>query len=430
MNPHEKELLAHLISSPSDVVLVSQLVSPDDFGAHQNVFEAILNAYRENKSVALEVRKTGKNLSDFTGHQSFRRVEHIARDLRERANQKRLSLLLAEAAKNVPEDKPENFVGELQVRLLQSISHREVEASDAESLVKDLRRAQEINEERFKSGKGILGLQTGFDKLDAIIDGLRPSHFWVVGGYTNTGKTFAALNIAAQLIKDGKRVVFYSVEMNKIDILSRLLGIMTAQSGLVIVKKFAHDEAKVEEAAQQIIASKLSVYSGKSELSDILLSMEEEHLRNSVDLFIVDFIQLVTVKNTRTEYETITESALKFQRQAKKLDVPLMALSQISNEGAKNTENPVMSFKGSGAIAAAADLAIEIVNGEMDIQQLREKMNNGEVVKMKWQIRKNRHGRIGYIDMEFSGKNGIFKQYTDQKVAAQEKIDKNFNLIK
>jgi replicative DNA helicase len=106
-----------------------------------------------------------------------------------------------------------------------------------------------------------------------------------------------------------------------------------------------------------------------------------------------------------------------------------MVLSQISNEGAKNTENPVMSFKGSGAIAAAADLAIEIVNGEMDIQQLREKMNNGEVVRMKWQIRKNRHGRIGYIDMEFSGKTGIFTQFTDQRKVAQEKTDKRFSTI-
>jgi replicative DNA helicase len=411
------------------VVKVSQLVAPQDFGAHQNVFEAVLAGYRDNKSIAVEIRKTGKNISDFTEHQSFRSVEHIARDLRDKANQQRISLLLQEAAKNVPDGKIENFISALQVNLLQNVSHREFERSEAEYIIQDLRKAQEINEARFKSGKGILGLQTGFDKLDAIIDGLRPSHFWVMGGYTNTGKTFASLNIAAELIKNGRRVVFYSVEMNKLDILARLLGIMTDQSGLAIVKKFPHNEEKVAEATQKIIESRLAVYSGKSELSDILLSMEEEHMKKPVDLFIVDFIQLVTVKNTRTEYETITESALKFQQQAKKLNVPLMVLSQISNEGAKNTENPVMSFKGSGAIAAAADLAIEIVNGEMDIQQLREKMNNGEVVRMKWQIRKNRHGRIGYIDMEFSGKTGIFTQFTDQRKVAQEKTDKRFSTI-
>ena len=66
-----------------------------------------------------------------------------------------------------------------------------------------------------------------------------------------------------------------------------------------------------------------------------------------------------------------------------------------------------MSFKGSGAIAAAADLAIELQSGEEHIDILREKMKNGTPVQMKWIIRKNRHGRVGTLEMSFDGRTGI-----------------------
>ena len=93
----------------------------------------------------------------------------------------------------------------------------------------------------------------------------------------------------------------------------------------------------------------------------------------------------------------------------------MIVLSQISNEGARNSHDVVMSFKGSGTIASAADLAIEICIGEDDKNEWRRKMNEGEPVVMKWNIRKNRHGKVGYIDMEFNGRTGIFSPIELQK---------------
>jgi replicative DNA helicase len=72
-----------------------------------------------------------------------------------------------------------------------------------------------------------------------------------------------------------------------------------------------------------------------------------------------------------------------------------------------------MGFKGSGGIAAAADLAIELVSGEESITELRKKMNEGTPVLIKWHIKKNRHGRVGTIMMEFTGKYGIFAEYDE-----------------
>jgi replicative DNA helicase len=86
-----------------------------------------------------------------------------------------------------------------------------------------------------------------------------------------------------------------------------------------------------------------------------------------------------------------------------------MLLSQISNEGAKFATEGVMSFKGSGALGAAADLAIEISAGEDDKKEWRLKLYRGEPVLMKWAIQKNRHGRVGTIMMNFLGKTGKFE---------------------
>jgi replicative DNA helicase len=286
-----------------------------------------------------------------------------------------------------------------------------------EEIIKEFREQQALYKKKFASGGGLIGISTGIDRLDEIIDGLRPAHFWVIGGYTNVGKTFAALNIAVNLIRQGKRVVVFSLEMAHLDVLARLLGIMTNQSSNRILKAYTHDEKAVEEACQLLIKSNLVIHTMKSELKDICHSMTDENRNKPVDLFIVDFLQIVTVEGARSEYEVLTKAALKFQQAAKVFKCPVIAISQISNEGARNPDSEVMSFKGSGAIAAAADLAIEIVRNQSETrEEFIRKLKAGEPVSMNWAVRKNRHGRVGSIDMTFDGRTGIFKLSDFEKI--------------
>jgi hypothetical protein len=79
-----------------------------------------------------------------------------------------------------------------------------------------------------------------------------------------------------------------------------------------------------------------------------------------------------------------------------------------------------MSFKGSGAIGSSADLAIEIGIGEETIKDWKEKLHDGKPVKMKWSIRKNRHGKVGMIETSFDGNTGVFKDY-DEYIKEQSK---------
>lgn len=291
------------------------------------------------------------------------------------------------------------------------------ENSDIASIIAEFRAQQALYEAKFKGNGGLIGVSSGYDKLDDVIDGLRPEHLWIVGGYTNVGKTFAALNIAVNLIRQGKRVVIYSLEMARLDVLSRLLGILTNQNGTAILKAYKHDTQAVEKAFELLVKSDLVIHTLKNDLTDIWRSMKTENEKKPVDLFVIDFLQIVTVKDSKTEYETVTTAVLRLQQVAKLLKCPIMALSQISNDGARNQEQEVMTFKGSGAIAAAADLAIEIqrYKGESKEDYFR-KIKAGEPISMTWLVRKNRHGRTGAIDMSFDGRTGIFKLSDFEKI--------------
>lgn len=408
----EKSLIEKIILSKDDAIIASTLIKSDELSYFRTEFEKIVDCYKNGKGVVEEFHLSGLSSNFLTGF-SPRNVEEICRDIRETSNARKIFGILEQGLSEAPETEVYGFVSDIQKKLTTGIEKTDAEKSDAQNILKEFYARQAEYKERFKNGEGIIGLSTGYENLDAVIDGLRKEHLWVIGGYTNTGKTAASLNISSNLIKQNKRVVYYSFEMGRTDILARLIGIMTEQQGTSVLKGYPHDEQKVKEATEKIVSSDFAIHSFKSELSELLFSMLEEVTRNPVDLFVIDFIQLVTIKGAKTEYETITNAILELQKAAKRLNTTIIVLSQISNDGARNADSPVMSFKGSGAIAAAADLAIEIKSGEESVEELKAKIMQGDDVRMKWDVRKNRHGRVGTMDMTFNGRTGVFSREID-----------------
>lgn len=404
----EKELISRLINNEGLIPQAMSLVIVDDFSNYSNVFSVITNSFKNSKNLITEFSTNKLKLSDFIEDVSFRRIDLIANELKEVSNAIRLYKILEDSLHDIPSENIESYISDIQRQIITKVKDTQKEKTDINSIIKEYQERKEFYQEKYKNGDKIIGISTGYDKLDEIIDGIRPQHLWVIGGYTNSGKTAASLNLVASLIQQGKRVVYYSLEMGNTDILARLIGIMANDNGLSILKGFPKDQERVNTAIQTIKKSNLSIHTTKSNLSEIQYSMYEENLKEHVDLFVVDFLQLVTVKGAKSEYETINASSLEFQQMAKRLKSTVLLLSQISNDGARNANDIVMSFKGSGSIAAAADLAIEITIGEQDKETWKQKMHNGEPVLMNWNIRKNRHGRIGFIQMAFEGKTGVF----------------------
>lgn len=405
----EQELIGRMMIDSRYALRAGNLVTQDDFARYGQAYAVVLDAQQHGKNMFVEAETAKVRLADFLEVSSIREPEQVCRDLSEAASLRRMFGVLAKGIEQLPETGVKEYAAGVQTALMGAVAGSEESVSDVAGIIRDYRAAQLVNEERYLSGAKLLGTACGYPSLDEVIDGLRPGHLWVVGGYTSMGKTFVSLNIAAHLAQMGKRTVFYSLEMSRFDLLSRLLGIMTGQNGTKIFKGVPHNARAVDAALETLRDSRLAIHEGMTELANILFSMQSEQLRQPVDLFVVDFIQNVMVKTAKSEYDRVTQAILSFQTLAGKLGVPMIVLSQVSNEGVRNS-GEIMPFKSSGGIAAAADLAIEIKNGEHDRDTLMKKLQAGEKVDMQWHIRKNRHGRVGYVDVTFDGTTGVFRE--------------------
>lgn len=404
----EMELLGRIINSPKLAPQALALVDSSCFWSKKREFEIVKHEVEVDGNITHALIDAKINLSELLEFSagSLRRIETICRELKQSAHAIAVFKILGDSTENVPSENVAKFVADVQRSLTQTISDKA--EHDIKKVMKEYRVTQEEYFERFKAGDGIIGLSTGYPKLDEVIDGLRPPHIWVINAYTSRGKTNALLNIIAELIRQKKRVVFFSLEMPDVQIITRLLGIMTDIPGMSILKGKERDSEKVAVAMKQIEESGLTIIGDATELSEIQFAMYAENMKSPVSLFAIDYIQLVNVKEASTEYQAMTAVATEMQQTAKRLNIPIIELSQISNFGAQNQTGEMINAKGSGAIGAAGDLVIELRVGEDDFTTWKQKMNDGEPVRMKWDIQKNRHGKVGVLEMMFSGKTGRF----------------------
>lgn len=409
----EQEILENIFLRPSVLPEVVVLINGQDFYHYRKAFDIMSDAHFNGKNVVFELDNSGIDFKRFLGELPRRKIQDACKELRELSNAIRLTEVFSKATENIDVEDIDQYVADIQRELVSKVLPTTRERTDIHALIEGFKDKQQMYQDKFANGGKIIGLSTGYEKIDDVIDGIRQEHLWVIGGYTNMGKTALSLNMAASVIKQGGRVVIYSLEMSPTDVLARLVGIYTGIASSTILKKYPHDEELVQEAFDDLIKTNLTVHSSKSTLSEIQYSMYEETMKKPVDLFVIDFIQLISVKGARSEYEMVTQSILELQQTAKRLKAPIIVLSQISNEGAKNTESSVMSFKGSGHIASASDIAIEIKRGKLTAEEYKAAIDAGESVPMNIVVCKNRHGKIGAIELMFDGRTGIFSTPKD-----------------
>lgn len=303
---------------------------------------------------------------------------------------------------------PDKLLATAHSKLVE-IETDEKETADIVTAVNEFTEMQKTFEEN-EGGNGFIGIPAGFTKLDGVIDGLRPGHFWVIGGYTSTGKTWFLLNIINNILT-GNKVSFFSLEMSRVDIVSRLLAIQTGIGATKVLRhEFADLEAKkkFDEAKERLLKSDLKIYSKTMDLEGIIMTMTRDIIRNGTKIFAIDYVQLIKTKS-KNEYEQISEVSQRLQNFARENGITILVLSQISNEHARDPNAEVMGFKGGGTLPASVDLAIELFNEDKK-EERDQKVVDGKPFDVKVIIKKNRHGRTGHINMEFTPWNGRFDQ--------------------
>lgn len=229
-------------------------------------------------------------------------------------------------------------------------------------------------EERQKSGI-MPGTPTGISQIDHVTGGMRSGQLWVVAGKPSKGKSALLLQIANGAIMEGKRVLVFTLEMSRDEVIGRLV----ACHGRIDVGEIMGTKAisaaslpKIARSAKEFADSSLMICDkGTITIDEISAHSQRIADTHGLDLVVIDYLQLVTavrVKGQNREQEVASISRASKQL-AKRLGCPVLTGSQL-NEAGQTRE--------SRAIEQDADVLFSIVNSEDFNGLLAWKVRNGE----------------------------------------------------
>ncbi len=250
---------------------------------------------------------------------------------------------------------------------------------------------EEKIDEFLESGDEFLGMSTGIHSLDKMLDGIQGGQFIGFAAYTSQGKTWDALNIAYNLIEQGKKVCFITLENSKAQVLTRLASIHTGISDIKIKKGRMTDLERldVREYMMKVVASGSTVYTSNN-WNDIKNAITKESVVNKPDMFILDYLQIIT--GDKEPVRLLEDISGYLQNTLISIGIPMLALSQISNATANGaTKEEVLKFKGSGAVGASVSTAI-FKKSLHDREEIELRRQEGVPLESWWIVEKNRDG--------------------------------------
>ncbi|NCC07771.1 MAG: replicative DNA helicase [Clostridia bacterium] len=280
-------------------------------------------------------------------------------------------------------------------------------------LVDTYARLQELSGE---NRKNYLGIPTGYTYLDTMITGLGRSDLIILAARPGMGKTSFALNIATNVAKNNTPVAVFSLEMTKDQLVSRILsseaGIdsQAFRVGGLSNEDWANLALKTNELSKTHMflddTSSITIPEMKAKIRRI----NQDPARPDIGVIIIDYLQLMsTGKRTENRVQEISEITRNLKVMAKELNVPIIALSQLSRGTDKSTtgrsdHRPVLSdLRDSGSIEQDADIVLFLYR-----EAYYDKSDEANDRIAECIIAKNRHGEIGKVDLGWDGAHTRF----------------------
>jgi replicative DNA helicase len=284
-----------------------------------------------------------------------------------------------------------------------------------------------------KSDHGIIGVPTGLTDLDQKLGGLHKSDLIIIAGRPSMGKTALATNIAFYAAKNMQEnnekgsVAFFSLEMSSEQLSTRILSEQARISSHEIRTGKASEDTlnRYIETSRNIYDLPLYI----DETPAIAISTLSNRARRIKRLFglkliVVDYIQLMKTNSNRMDgrVQEISEITQGLKALAKELNIPVVALSQLSRAvEQRDDKKPQLSdLRESGSIEQDADVVIFVYREQYYLE--RKKPKEGSIEFAEWQSKmseihggaelilgKHRHGSTGVVHVEFEGEFTKFK---------------------
>ncbi|MBN1385244.1 MAG: replicative DNA helicase [Elusimicrobia bacterium] len=270
----------------------------------------------------------------------------------------------------------------------------------------------------YENKNEVPGIPSGFVDLDRASGGFRKSNLIIIAGRPGTGKTSLGLNIAENAaLLHKKSILIFSLEMSNDELLMRFLCSQARVSSTKVRTGYFTKEywPRLTTAGEKLKDAKIFI-DDSAALSVLEMKARARRLATEIkdlDLIIIDYLQLMAGKTGRSEYrqQDVAEISRSLKIMSKDLDVPVIALSQLSREPEKRTGSQagkprLADLRESGAIEQDADMVLmlylpELYSNNPESIEASSLISNAELI-----VAKNRNGRTPTINMRF------FKEYT------------------
>ncbi len=441
----EKALIGAIILKPEVMHDISTMVYPESFYAdkHREIYRAILEVFTKGDPIDM--------LSITNKLKSNNQLERVGG-----------ASYITELVEQVPAASNANYYGEVvQSRaILRGLINAaddiaELGFSDPENIDETLDQAEKkvygvtnsTTSQKFKTIGSSLseawerfeylsanqnekrGVPTGFGSLDNILAGLQKSDLIILAARPSMGKTTFALDLARNAaLQHGAKVGIFSLEMSDQQLVDRMLA---AEAGVDSWKlrtgKLRTDQEF--EAVQTAMAklSEASIHIDDQPGTNILkMRSSARRLKNEhgLDLLIVDYLQLMhptASKASDSMVQQVTEISRSLKQLARELEVPVLALSQLSRAVEQRGGKPRLSdLRDSGSIEQDADVVM-FIHREDKINKESERPNIAEIM-----VEKHRNGPVGSCELYFDGQHVRFLNLDNQHSAGAAIPDDDF----
>lgn len=420
----EQAVLGAMLIKKEAIVEVQEILQPEDFyrETHRLVYEAMIELSGNDEAVDLvtlteQLRKSG--MLEKIGGLPFltqlanavptaANVTYHAKIVKEKAELRRLINAATEIAGAAYEDADsvENIMDAAEKKILSVAGSQNGGAFESmKSIV--MRTFERINV-LYESKGGLTGLSCGFKDLDKLTSGLQKSDLILVAARPSMGKTAFTLNIASYVGLHGGKVAFFSLEMSKEQLMQRML---CAEGGIDATRLRtgqldAKEWNRLVETADRL--SRAPIYIDDTagitvmELRSKARRLKAEH---GLDLIIIDYLQLMQGRPSRNgdnRQQEISEISRSLKALARELDVPVIALSQLSRSvESRQVKKPMLSdLRESGSLEQDADIVMFLYREDYYDKDTENK-NITEII-----IAKHRNGPVDSIQLFFQ------KEYT------------------
>ena len=415
----EQAVLGAMLIKKEAIVEVQEILRPDDFyrEAHRIVYEAMAELQNNDEAVDLvtlteQLRKLEK--LDKIGGISFvtqlanavptaANVTYYAKIVKETAELRNLINAATEIAGAAYEDveNVETIMDEAEKKILAVASSQNGGAFEPMKSI--VMRTFERIDVLYESKGGLTGISSGFKDLDTLTAGLQKSDLILVAARPSMGKTAFTLNIASYVGLHGSRVAFFSLEMSKEQLMQRML---CSEGGIDAsrLRTGQLDETewnRLVETADKLSRAPVFIDDTAGitvmELRSKARRLKAEH---GLDLIIIDYLQLMQgrpSKNGDNRQQEISEISRSLKALARELDVPVIALSQLSRSvESRQVKKPMLSdLRESGSLEQDADIVMFLYREDYYDKDTENK-NITEVI-----IAKHRNGPVDTIQLFF-----------------------------